>query len=189
MEDAGDHLGGAVGFDDVGSAVGFYRDFFFQDQVTVNAADSAAVQGAVENRGGIPIGIAARRDGIADGDGGQRAELFLYGAAAFFGLRWFGNVRNRRQRVRWNVFEIFFIILNITIMKVVNFEYELGHQNKSASVYSDIFCRAFHVASLKKNSRFLSFIYAEICAKYILHHIDRFRKFYHHILMFIFLLL
>ena len=36
----------------------------------------------------------------------------------------------------------FFIILNTmgssTIMKVVHFEYELCHQNKSASVYSDI---------------------------------------------------
>ena len=41
----------------------------------------------------------------------------------------------------------FFIILNIIIVKVVHFEYELCHQNKSASVYSGIFCRAFHAAS------------------------------------------
>ncbi len=61
-------------------------------------------------------------------------------------------------------------------MKLVHFEYELGHQNKSARICSDIFCRAFHTASYKKNSRFLSFIYDEICAKYILHLIDRFRK-------------
>ena len=86
------------------------------------------------------------------------------------------------------VFEIFFIILNITIMKVVHFEYELGHQNKSVSICSDIFCRAFHAASLKKIQD-LSFNYDEICAKYILHHIGRFQKIYHHILMFIFLLL
>ena len=48
----------------------------------------------------------------------------------------------------------FFIILNIIIVKVVHFEYELCHQNKSASVYSDIFCRAFHAASLKKIQNF-----------------------------------
>jgi hypothetical protein len=38
----------------------------------------------------------------------------------------------------------FFIIIlntmgNSTIIKVVHFQYELGHQNKSASIYSDIF--------------------------------------------------
>ena len=40
-----------------------------------------------------------------------------------------------------------------TIMKVVHFEYELCHQNKSVSICSDIFCRVFQTISFKK-SRF-----------------------------------
>ena len=53
------------------------------------------------------------------------------------------------------VFEIFFIMLNIIAMKVVHFKYELGHQNKSASICSDIFCSVFHAASLKKGHDFI----------------------------------
>ncbi len=40
-------------------------------------------------------------------------------------------------------------------MKVIHFEYELGHQNKSAGICSDIFCRAIHAASLKEIQDFI----------------------------------
>src|ERR1700722_13017258 len=61
----------------------------------------------------------------------------------------------------------FFNILNTmgssTIMKVVHFEYELCHQNKSVSICLAIFCRAFHTASFKKIQDFLIYLRRDMC--------------------------
>ena len=106
VENARDHLRGAVGFDDVRAAVGFDGDLLFEDEAAIDAPDAAAVQRAIENRRGVPIGIAARRNGVTDGDGREWAEFFDDFAAALFGLRRLGHVGARRQRVRGNIFEI-----------------------------------------------------------------------------------
>jgi hypothetical protein len=74
---------------------------------------------------------------------------------------------NRPQLQNKKVFEIFFIILNMmgssTIMKVVPFANEVGHQNKSVSIGSDIFCRAFHGASLKRIQDFTIYLCRDMC--------------------------
>jgi len=60
-----------------------------------------------------------------------------------------------KQKSLRNIFLLYSNTMGSSIiMNVIHFEYELCHQNKSVSICSDIFCRAFHTASFKKNSRF-----------------------------------
>src|SRR5712692_8841968 len=56
----------------------------------------------------MPIRRAARGNRVADGHGGQRAELFLHFAAALFGLFWLARIGEGRRGSGGNVAEILF---------------------------------------------------------------------------------
>ena len=96
VEDARDHLRGTVGVEDVGAAVHIHGDLLFEDKLAIDATGAAAVQDAIENPGGVPIGGSAGGQGITDGDGGKRAEFLFDLAFALFGLRRLGHVRVRQ---------------------------------------------------------------------------------------------
>ena len=75
--DARHHLRGAVGFQQVGAAVDVHGDLLVEHQLAIDPSRASAVQHAVDDARDIPIGCFARRHGVANGDGGQRAELFF----------------------------------------------------------------------------------------------------------------
>jgi len=111
MEDAGDQLHGAVVVEDiahgiVNAALGFESHLALEDEGAVQAAGAAAVESAVGEGEGVPIGGAARRDVIADGESGEGAELFSDFAAALGGLRRLRDVGGRRSGAGGNAGEM-----------------------------------------------------------------------------------
>src|SRR6202021_2264256 len=87
VQDAGGHLRGAVETENVvNAALGFDGNLFFEDQFAVNASRSAAVQGLIEQRHGVPIRGAPLGNDVGDGHGRKRADFFFDAAAALCGL-------------------------------------------------------------------------------------------------------
>ena len=66
----------------IDAAAGVHGDLLFEDQLAIDAAGAAAVERLVEHGQRVPVGRAASRRAVADGDAGQRAEFFLDFAAA-----------------------------------------------------------------------------------------------------------
>src|SRR6202030_981238 len=77
VQDARNHLRRAVVAEDVVDAtVGFHGNLFFEHEFAMEASSTASVQRHIEQSHGAPITGAARRNGIANGHGRERAEVF-----------------------------------------------------------------------------------------------------------------
>src|SRR5262249_8998850 len=87
-------------------AVGFDRNLLFEDELAIHAARSPSMQRLIEQSHGVPLRGTAWRNRIANGHGGQSAELFFYFAVAFFFLWRFGRIGEWWRRTGGNICEV-----------------------------------------------------------------------------------
>src|SRR5215831_65477 len=104
MQDARDHLRGAVVAEQVvDPAAEIYGDLLFEHQFAIQAPGAPTVERLFEEAHRVPVRRAAWRYGVADGHGGQCAELFSDVAAALLSLHRLGGISEPRRRTCGNV--------------------------------------------------------------------------------------